>query len=114
MAKVKIKVCPACKVPPSVEEGYHGSESCVACINSKCPVSLVDEVSVSCWNEQPDGGFEKIIDMLKDTANELCQMIDTENARLKSRICSTDLDEPSYIDHQTVYEAFKLIKDIES
>lgn len=65
MTKVKIKACPACKVSPSIEEGYYGSESCVACINSKCPVSLVDEVSVSHWNEQPDGGFEKLIDMVK-------------------------------------------------
>lgn len=55
-----------------------------------------------------------LIDMLKDTANGLCYLIDIENARLKSRICSTDLQPPDYLDHQTVYEAFKLIKEIES
>lgn len=55
----------------------------------------------------------KLIDMLKDAANELCSMIDTENARLKSKILCTDLDEPSYYDHQTVFEAFKLISELE-
>ena len=45
---------------------------------------------------------------LIETAGELKLMIDRENERLKSRICSTDLDPPEYIDYQTVHEAMEL------
>lgn len=55
---------------------------------------------------------DKLTEMLTDVTNDLCAMIDTENARLKSRIKSTDLDEPCYLDHKTVHDAFKLLNEI--
>lgn len=47
--------------------------------------------------------------MLLVVTEELNAMIKSENKRLKSTICGTDLDEPDYVDSQTVHEAMKLL-----
>ena len=47
--------------------------------------------------------------MLLVVTDELNAMIKSENKRLKSTIRGTDLDEPDYVDHQTVHEAMKLL-----
>ena len=54
--------------------------------------------------------IKELENKLIETAQELCRMIDMENARLKQSASSTDLDDPDYFDHQTVHEAMKLAK----
>lgn len=49
----------------------------------------------------------KLEQTLIGTANALKFMLDHENEKLKAGICSTDLDDPDYLDYQTVHEAMK-------
>ena len=52
------------------------------------------------------------VTMLISASKELASYIDKENKRLKSKICSTDLDDPDYHDYQTCYELDRLAAEI--
>lgn len=47
--------------------------------------------------------------MLRTVTHELRFMINRENARLASEISSTDLDDPDYLDFETVQQAMVLL-----
>ena len=53
--------------------------------------------------------IDKLTESLRMTANELESFISLNNSQIKSRITSTDMDEPEYYDYQTVHEAMKLV-----
>lgn len=73
------------------------------------PVSIFEEMSELLKNLSLMKRVNELEEQLKTTASELQGMIDSENKRLKSNICSADLDDPSWIDYQTVHEAFSLL-----
>jgi len=53
---------------------------------------------------------EELESSLRKTALELGSMIDMKNKDLENSVSSSDLDDPDYFDHQTVYEAMQLLK----
>lgn len=56
-----------------------------------------------------DAEIAKLRDALRAAATELATTINTINNDLKSSICSTDLDDPDYLDFQTVHEAMECL-----
>lgn len=61
-------------------------------------------------NIQISTGLEvKLAEQLYECVKELQWLIDKENQRLKYQICGTDIDPPDYLDHETVYNSFKLL-----
>ncbi len=56
-----------------------------------------------------DAEILKLRDVLRAAATELAATINIINNNLKSSICSTDLDDPDYLDFQTVHEAMKCL-----
>lgn len=51
----------------------------------------------------------KLAEQLYECVKELPWLIDKENQRLKSQIRCTDINPPDYLDHETVYNSFKLL-----
>ena len=47
--------------------------------------------------------------MIENLTSELAHMIERENSRLKSNITSNDLDDPDYIDQESIHEACVLL-----
>lgn len=50
--------------------------------------------------------------LIESAAEELSALIKMVNDDLKSKITSTDLDDPDYYDYQTPYELMQLAKDL--
>lgn len=71
---------------------------------------MVDYEQVKEDYARKDREIELLKNALKVTANELKTFIDKANAKLKSNISSSDLDEPEYFDYQTVHDAATLAK----
>tara|TARA_R110000850_G_scaffold4471_2_gene20215 strand:- start:4391 stop:4759 length:369 start_codon:yes stop_codon:yes gene_type:complete len=52
------------------------------------------------------------VEIIKSASRELMSLIDDKNLLIKSKICSTDLEEPDYHDYQTCYELSVMAKTI--
>jgi len=77
-------------------------------INAMTSEGLNSKVDIALELAVRDLKIERLVEKLEEVANELKIYIDRENAGLKSRIKSTDIDPPDYADYQTVYEAMEL------
>lgn len=103
-----LKPCPFCGEIGRLIEKSIGFA--VQCVNSECECAFTNwrntsDEAVTEWNNRhSEAEISALRRALESTNRELLSLINGYNQKLKEGICSSDLDEPDYVDYQTVHD----------